>query len=70
MRLNVVQVDRLARGRHYEPAYGACLVELAAVLGSGVWTDHPPCVPGPLGALARHVNDASTDVGRNLSSHP
>jgi hypothetical protein len=46
----------LARGGHSHPRYGACLTEVAAVLTTHRWTDHPGCVP----ACSAGPPDAST----------
>ncbi|MCU1605884.1 MAG: hypothetical protein JWP46_2349 [Modestobacter sp.] len=50
----------LARGGHSHPRYGACLTEVAAVLTTHRWTDHPGCVPRLLGRVARRVNDLTS----------
>lgn len=43
---------------------GACLVEIAATLPGGRWTDHPATLDPALAAVARAVNDRSSDRGR------
>jgi hypothetical protein len=53
-----------ARGRHLEPAEGACLMEAAAWLAGEAWSDHPHCVHPTVAALARLVNDICSPAGR------
>ena len=55
----------LAAGRHREPGEGACLLELVSVLAGEPWTDRPRCVHPVLAAIARRVNDACSDEGRD-----
>ena len=60
----------LARGRHRSPKQGACFMEFASYLAGERWSDHPACTHGAVAALARDVNDLSSDVGRaRLASH-
>jgi hypothetical protein len=54
----------LCRGNHTHPRTGACLVEFASALPGGQWTDHPASVQPVLAALARAINDATTDEAR------
>jgi hypothetical protein len=54
----------LARGKHRSPRKGACFMELASVLAGERWSDHPACTHPLLAALARHVNDNTSDAGR------
>jgi hypothetical protein len=54
----------LSRGRHRTPRRGACFMELASVLAGERWSDHPSCTHPSLAQLARHVNDSTTDSGR------
>jgi len=54
----------LSRGRHRTPRRGACFMEFASVLAGERWSDHPSCTHASLGQLARHVNDSTTDSGR------
>jgi hypothetical protein len=54
----------LSRGKHRSPRKGACFMELASVLAGERWSDHPACTHPLLGALARHVNDHTSDAGR------
>ena len=53
-----------AAGRHLDPRDGACLMEAATVLAGEPWSDHPRCVHPTVAALARIVNDLSSDNGR------
>jgi len=54
----------LARGRHRSPRSGACFMEMASYLAGERWSDHPACTHPVLAALARNVNDRTTDAGR------
>lgn len=54
----------LSRGKHRNPRKGACFMELASYLAGERWSDHPACTHPLLAALARHVNDYTTDPGR------
>jgi hypothetical protein len=54
----------LSRGKHRSPRKGACFMELASVLAGERWSDHPACTHPLLAALARHVNDYTSDAGR------
>jgi hypothetical protein len=54
----------LSRGRHRSPRRGACFMEFASVLAGERWSDHPSCAHPLLGQLARHVNDCTSDAGR------
>lgn len=54
----------LDRGRHRSPRKGACFMELASYLAGERWSDHPACTHPLLAALARSVNDASSDTAR------
>lgn len=56
----------LARGRHRSPRKGACFMELASYLAGERWSDHPRCTHPLLAALARGINDASSDAARPL----
>jgi len=60
------QVPLLAAGRHTHPRRGGCLVEVAGALPGGPWTDRPRSVEPVLAALARAVNDATSDPGRRV----
>jgi hypothetical protein len=54
----------LSRGKHRNPRKGACFMELASFLAGERWSDHPGCTHPLLAALARHVNDYTSDVNR------
>lgn len=57
-------VPQLSRGKHRNPRKGACFMELASYLAGERWSDHPSCTHPLLAALARLVNDHTTDAGR------
>ena len=54
----------LSRGRHRSPRKGACFMEMASYLAGERWSDHPACTHPALAALARSVNDCTSDAGR------
>ena len=54
----------LSRGKHRNPRKGACFMELASYLAGERWSDHPACTHPLLAALARHVNDRTSDANR------
>ncbi|WP_420110474.1 hypothetical protein [Pseudactinotalea sp.] len=54
----------LARGRHRSPRRGACFMELASYLAGERWSDAPRCTDPMLAALARMVNDSTSDAAR------
>lgn len=58
-------VPRLDRGRHRNPRKGACFMEMASFLAGERWSDHPRCTHPLLAALARLINDGTTDAGRS-----
>lgn len=57
-------VPVLSRGKHRTPRQGACFMEFAAYLAGERWSDHPRCTHPLLAALARGVNDHTSDEGR------
>jgi hypothetical protein len=57
-------VPILSRGKHRNPRKGACFMELASYLAGERWSDRPACTHPLLAALARLVNDHTTDAGR------
>src|SRR5689334_2064635 len=57
-------VPMLSRGKHRNPRKGACLMELASFLAGEKWSDHPACTHPLLAAVARLVNDNTSDAGR------
>jgi len=57
-------VPILSAGRHRSPRQGACFMEFASYLAGERWSDHPSCTHPVLAALARDVNDLSSDAAR------
>lgn len=57
-------VPVLSPGKHRNPRHGACFMELASFLAGERWSDHPSCTHPLLAALARHVNDRTSDANR------
>ena len=58
------QTVRLARGRHQSPDQGACVMELASMLASEPFSDHPRTVCPVVGAFLRAYNDGLPDDRR------
>jgi len=54
----------LSAGRHRSPRQGACFMEFASYLAGERWSDHPECTHPLLAALARDVNDLTSDAAR------
>lgn len=54
----------LARGRHRDPAEGACLMEYTALLAGEAHTDRPGSVHPVLTAIGHVTNDALADAER------
>jgi hypothetical protein len=54
----------LSPGKHRSPRTGACFMELASLLAGERWSDHPACTHPLLAAVARRVNDHTSDAGR------
>jgi hypothetical protein len=54
----------LSPGKHRSPRTGACFMELASLLAGERWSDRPACTHPLLAAVARHVNDHTSDAGR------
>lgn len=54
----------LSRGKHRSPRKGACFMELASYLAGERWSDAPPCTHPLLAAVARAVNDCTSDAAR------
>src|SRR5215212_2482953 len=54
----------LSRGKHRNPRRGACFMEFASLRAGEPWSDHPGCTHPLLAAVARHVNDHTSEVGR------
>jgi hypothetical protein len=57
-------VPVLSRGKHRNPRRGACFMEMASYLAGERWSDHPACTHPLLAALARDVNDYTSDAAR------
>lgn len=55
----------LSAGRHRSPRRGACFMEYASYLAGERWSDHPACTHPLLAALARDVNDLTSDASRD-----
>jgi hypothetical protein len=58
------RLPMLTRGKHRSPRKGACFMELASLLAGERWSDAPACTHPLLAALARNVNDYTSDPGR------
>lgn len=54
----------LSAGKHRRPTQGACLMEYVSVLAGRRFSAHPRCTDRTLAAVARAVNDYSSDVAR------
>src|SRR5512132_1745945 len=54
----------LSPGKHRSPRTGACFMELASLLAGERWSDRPACTHPLLAAVARQVNDHTSDAGR------
>jgi hypothetical protein len=57
-------VPQLSRGKHRSPRKGACFMEMVSFLAGERWSDHPACTHPLLAALARLVNDHTSDAAR------
>jgi hypothetical protein len=57
-------VPILSRGKHRSPRKGACFMEMASYLAGERWSDHPRCTQPLLAAVARLVNDHTSDAYR------
>jgi hypothetical protein len=57
-------IPELSRGKHRNPRKGACFMEMVSYLAGERWSDHPTCTHPLLSALARLVNDHTSDAGR------
>jgi hypothetical protein len=55
----------LSAGRHKNARRGACFMEYASYLAGMRWSDHPACTHPTLAALARLVNDLTSDAARS-----
>lgn len=54
----------LSAGRHRSARQGACFMEFASYLAGERWSDHPACTHILLAALARDINDLTTNDAR------
>src|SRR3954469_3458577 len=57
-------LPKLSRGTHRSVRKGACFMERASFLAGERWSDHPACTHPLLAALARDVNDCTSDANR------
>jgi len=57
-------VPVLSRGKHRNPRRGGCFMEMASYLAGERWSDRPACTHPLLAAVARDVNDYTSDAGR------
>jgi hypothetical protein len=57
-------IPELSRGKHRSPRKGACFMEMVSFLAGERWSDHPACTHPLLAALARLVNDHTSDASR------
>jgi len=56
----------LSRGKHRDPAQGACFMEYTALLAGEPFTDSPDCVDAELAGVLRSANDKLSDAERPL----
>jgi hypothetical protein len=54
----------LSAGKHSRPSQGACLMEYVSVLAGRRFSAKPECTDRTLAAIARAVNDYSSDAAR------
>jgi hypothetical protein len=54
----------LSAGKHSRPKHGACLMEYVSVLAGRRFSAKPECTDRTLAAIARAVNDYSSDAAR------
>lgn len=57
-------VPILSPGRHLSPEHGGCFMEIASLLAGEQWSDRPHCTHPLLAAIARSVNDRTSDQRR------
>jgi hypothetical protein len=55
----------LSAGRHRNAKRGACFMEYASYLAGERWSDRPSCTHPSLAALARLINDLTSDGARS-----
>lgn len=58
------QTIKLSRGKHDSPRAGACVLELASMLASEPFSDHPASVCPVIGAFLRAYNDTVDNARR------
>ena len=58
------QTIQLSKGKHSSPEEGACVMELASMLGGEPFSDHPRSVCPVIAAVLRRYNDALDDWRR------
>ncbi len=58
------QLPMLSPGKHRTARKGACFMELVSYLAGERWSDHPACTHPLLAAVARGVNDYTSDAAR------
>lgn len=54
----------LSPGRHHRRRHGVCLMEFTSIVAGEPFSDHPRCTDPALAAVARTVNDYSSDAAR------
>jgi hypothetical protein len=55
------QTVKLAKGRHWSPSEGVCIMELASMLAGERFSDRPRAVSRSIGGLLRAYNDLIDD---------
>jgi hypothetical protein len=58
------QTIKLSKGKHLSPEHGACVMELASMLGGERFSDHPRSVSRPIASFLRSYNDMLDDERR------
>ena len=58
------QTISLSKGKHTSKEHGACVMELASMLGGEAFSDHPASVCPMIGSLLRAYNDSIDDTRR------
>jgi hypothetical protein len=58
------QTIKLSKGKHMGPEDGACVMELASMLASEPFTDHPASVCPVIGSFLRSYNDSIDEKRR------
>src|SRR5215213_3783345 len=57
-------MPRLSPGAHRSPRSGGCFMEFASYLAGERWSDHPACTHPLLAGAGPHVNDCTSNAGR------